>query len=202
MHISEGILSPPVLAVGWALALPCLAVGLKRLAPESIPRTAMLAAAFFVASLIHVPVGPSSAHLILNGLLGLMLGWVAFPAIMVGLGLQALLFQFGGITTLGINTCVMALPAALCGLVCRPALSSDKPWISAAAAFACGAGAVFGSGLVVGIALVSTGEGFVQAATAVLLMNLPIMAIEGVITAFVVAFLRKVKPEVFQAAAA
>ena len=38
----------------------------------------LLGAAFFVASLIHVPIGFSSAHLILNGLLGVVLGWAAF----------------------------------------------------------------------------------------------------------------------------
>jgi cobalt/nickel transport system permease protein len=38
-----------------------------------------------VASLIHVPIGPSNAHLILNGLVGLLLGWGAFPAILVAL---------------------------------------------------------------------------------------------------------------------
>ena len=47
--------------------------------------------AIFVASLVHVPVGPSSMHLVLNGLLGLLLGWAAFPAILVGLLLQAVL---------------------------------------------------------------------------------------------------------------
>ena len=35
-------------------------------------------------------------HLVLNGLMGLLLGWLAVPAILVALFLQALLFQFGG----------------------------------------------------------------------------------------------------------
>jgi cobalt/nickel transport system permease protein len=44
----------------------------------------VLSATFFVASLIHVPVGPSSVHLIMSGLAGLVLGWTAFPALFVG----------------------------------------------------------------------------------------------------------------------
>ena len=43
-------------------------------------------------------------HLILNGLLGMLLGWAAFPSIFVALMLQAILFQYGGITVLGVNT--------------------------------------------------------------------------------------------------
>jgi cobalt/nickel transport system permease protein len=191
-----------VLLAGWAVGGLGVAVGLKKLTPERVPQTALLAAAFFVASLIHVPVGPSSAHLILNGLLGLILGWEAFPAILVGLSLQAVFFQFGGVTALGVNTTIMALPAVFLGLACRPALASPHAWVQTAAAFACGAGAVCLSGILVGLALISTGQGFAAAAAAVLLMNLPIMLIEGMVTVFAVAFLRKVKPEILDAATA
>jgi cobalt/nickel transport system permease protein len=57
--------------------------------------------AFFVASLIHVPFGPTSVHLLIPGLVGAMLGPSAFLSIGLGLLLQSLLFQFGGITALG-----------------------------------------------------------------------------------------------------
>jgi cobalt/nickel transport system permease protein len=77
---------------------------------KEVPKVAILSSVFFVASLIHVPLGPSSVHLILNGIMGVLLGWTAFPAILVALALQGVLFQFGGITTLGVNTLNMALP--------------------------------------------------------------------------------------------
>ena len=108
MHISEGVLSGPVLISGGALAAAGTAIGLKKLDYDRIAQAAILSAAFFVASLIHVPIGPANAHLILNGLVGLLLGWAAFPAILVALVLQAMLFQFGGITALGVNTMIMA----------------------------------------------------------------------------------------------
>ena len=78
-----------------------LAIGLKKMDYEKLPEVAVLSSVFFVASLIHVPIGPSAAHLILNGLCGVLLGWLAFPAIFVGLTLQGVLFEYGGITTLG-----------------------------------------------------------------------------------------------------
>ena len=58
MHISEGVLSGPVLISGGALAAVGTAIGLKKLDYDRIAQAAILSAAFFVASLIHVPIGP------------------------------------------------------------------------------------------------------------------------------------------------
>lgn len=99
MHISEGVLSPAVLGAGAVLAAAGIVIGLRKLDYDRLMTVAILAAAFFVGSLIHVPIGPSSVHLILNGLLGMLLGWAAFPSIFVALMLQAILFQYGGIRT-------------------------------------------------------------------------------------------------------
>lgn len=196
MHISEGVLSAPVLLAGAALSLGGLTLGLKKLSHDHVPQAAILSAAFFVASLVHVPVGFSSAHLILNGLLGAILGWVAFPVICIALLLQAVLFQFGGLTVLGVNTFTMAFPAVVCAFLCRPLLASERTNRAALGGFLCGAGAVFFSGILVALALIGTGEGFLHAAEAILLANLPIAVIEGLVTAGLVTFLRRVKPEI------
>ena len=74
MHISEGVLSPAVLGAGAVLAAAGIVIGLRKLDYDRLMTVAILAAAFFVGSLIHVPIGPSSVHLILNGLLGMLLG--------------------------------------------------------------------------------------------------------------------------------
>ncbi|MDA3786018.1 MAG: energy-coupling factor ABC transporter permease, partial [Deltaproteobacteria bacterium] len=108
MHLAEGILSGPILLGGAVLAVAGTAIGLKKIDQERIMTTALLGAAFFVATLVHVPVGPGSAHLLLNGLMALILGWGCFPAILVALVLQALFFQFGGFTVLGVIVVVIA----------------------------------------------------------------------------------------------
>ena len=77
MHIAEGVLSAPILIAGGAACAAGLAVGLKRLPTDRLATVAIFSATFFIASLIHVPVGPSSVHLLLNGLIGLILGWAA-----------------------------------------------------------------------------------------------------------------------------
>lgn len=194
MHISEGVLNGPVLIAGAGLALAGSAAGLKTLELDRIAQAGMLAAAFFVASLIHVPVGPSSVHLILNGVVGLLLGWAAFPAILTALLLQAMLFQYGGITTLGVNTVIMALPAVICYYLFGP-FTFKKPLWSVPAAFACGAGSVFLGAVLAGASLMFTGAGFLEVAGLVVAAHLPVMIIEGLITVFCVAFLKKVKPE-------
>lgn len=193
MHISEGVLSPPVLAVGAGLAVAGVGYGLSRLDYDDIPKAGVMSAAFFVASLVHVPLGPSSVHLIINGLVGLVLGWAAFPAIFVALLLQAVFFSYGGLTVLGVNTVLMAGPAVACGAVFGPLVKKTPP-VAYTAAFACGFGAVFLSALVLAAALVATGEQFTEAAIAIVTAHSVIMAIEGLVTLFVVAFLRKVQP--------
>jgi cobalt/nickel transport system permease protein len=197
MHISEGVLSPAVLGGGAALAAVGTAIGLKKLDYEAIPRVAILSAAFFVATLIHVPVGPVGLHLVLNGLAGLLLGWLAVPAILIALFLQALLFQFGGLTVLGVNTVTMAAPAVLCFYAYRGFLRRQGT-TAAVVAFACGATAILVSGLLVAVALVTTGQSFLQVAELVLLAHIPVMVIEGIITLFVFLFLKKVRPEMLE----
>jgi cobalt/nickel transport system permease protein len=194
MHISEGILSAPVLVSGAGLAAAGTAVGLARLDYDRIAQVGVMSAAFFVASLIHVPFGPASVHLVLNGVVGLLLGWGAFPAILVALLLQGVLFQYGGITTLGINTVNMALPAVLCYFLFARFLWKSPAW-AAAAAFACGALSVLFSGLMVGATLIFTEEDFLEVAGAIVAAHVPVMIIEGIVTVVCVGFLKKVQPD-------
>jgi cobalt/nickel transport system permease protein len=193
MHISEGVLSGSVLLTGGAFAAAGTAIGLKNLDYDRIAQVGILSSAFFVVSLIHVNIGPSSVHLILNGIVGLLLGWAAFPAILVALTLQSLFFQFGGITALGVNTVIMALPAVLCYYLFG-SLIKKKHSISIAASFAGGFLSVFFSALLLGTSLIVTEQNFWEVSMLVVMANLPVMIIEGIITAFCVTFLKKVHP--------
>jgi len=196
MHISEGVLATPVLAAGALLTAGGLAVGLRRMQAEQMVPSAMVAAIFFLASLVHVPLGPSNVHLILNGLVGLILGWGAFPAIFVALSLQAVLFQFGGLTALGANTLIMATPAVLCAMIFRPLLIAPNPRFVGLGAFLTGFVAMGLSGLLMAACLALSGEAFLPLAWLVLLGHLPLMFVEGLISMATVSFLHKVKPEV------
>jgi cobalt/nickel transport system permease protein len=268
VHIDNNVLQWPWEAGGFATAVVLLVFGAWRLTEEEIPRIALLTAAFFVASQIHVRVPPGSVHLLLNGLVGIILGRRAIPAIFVGLMLQTLLLGHGGVTALGVNACVLTIPALFSWLLFRalnrlPGLTqpivravlvaascalwfvsavlavtllflgpaSDPGMVAAYALAVLGnpltliGAAAFGGiaawlerwlenapefplGLLVGeIAvlltvtlnvgvLIAGGQGFGATPPLLLLMlHVPIAAIEGVVLGFAVGFLAKVKPE-------
>jgi cobalt/nickel transport system permease protein len=195
VHISEGVLSGPVLAAGAALALAGTGLGLKKIDYDRIVHVAILASAFFVASLIHVNIGPASVHLILNGIVGLLLGFAAIPAILTALLLQAVLFQYGGLTTLGVNVVVMAVPAVLSHYLFLPMLGKSST-LTFIAGFLAGLFSILFSSILLGLALWFTNQNFLETSLVIITAYIPVMIIEGIVTGFCVTFLLKVYPEI------
>lgn len=196
MHISEGVLNAKILLTGGAVAIGALTYSLSKMENRRIPKVAVMSAAFFVASLVHVPVGPANFHLVLIGIVGILLGWSSFPAITIALFLQAVLFGFGGLTTLGVNICIMGIPAVITYAVFYK-FNWKNHVTSSILGFGCGALAVFIAATLLMFVLTTTGESFVMIAKVVFWAHLPLAVIEGIITMFVVGFLRKVRPEIF-----
>lgn len=197
MHISEGVLSPAVLGGGFALAAAGTWLGLRKADYQQLTTTAVLASVFFVASLVHVPLGPGNVHLVLNGLLGLFLGWTVFPALLVALLLQAILFRYGGIAVLGVNTFIMAFPAVLCHYAFRSLMGRPGrvDAFRTFGAFCCGALSVAGAAVCTALALGFSNEGFWTSAKILLLAHTPVMAVEGLIAALVLSFIARSRPE-------
>lgn len=198
MHISDGVLSAPVWIGGYAVTAGMVAATMKKMKVEQMPKVAVVTSAFFVASLIHIPIGPTSIHLILNGLVGTILGPMAFVSILLGSALQALLFQHGGITTIGSNAVMMGVPAFLAYKI----FSLRKVFIfksnEAVFGFLAGALAIFFAVLILATLLVTTGSEFIGVAKYAALAHLPIMIIEGIVTGFIASFLMRVKPEILE----
>jgi cobalt/nickel transport system permease protein len=199
MHIADGALAAPVLIAGAVATVAGGAIGLRKLTMESIPAAGVLSATFFVASLIHFPVGPSSVHLILNGLAGLVLGWVAFPALLVALLLQAVFFGFGGLTVLGVNALIIAGPAVIMFYTCRRGVMSPNMAVATAWGAVAGAGAIVLTTGFVAAALALSGQQFIVAAELTFFLHIPVMIIEAAVTAFAVYLIRTVRPELFAA---
>ena len=197
MHIVDGALATPVLVAGSVAAACGVAAGVRRLDADRLPQVGVLSAVFFVGALVHVPLGPSSVHLILNGLLGLVLGWAAFPALLVALLLQAAFFGFGGITVLGVNTLNIALPAVIVWHLVGGIARTARPAVAAAVGAAAGAGAILLTCALVAASLAFSGDEFLPAAKLVFAAHVPVMVLEGVLTAAAVLLIRKVKPELF-----
>lgn len=194
MHLSDGVLAPPVLLAGAGLAILATARGLRELDSERLALAAMLAAAFFVAGTLHVPVGIGSVHVVLNGLAGLLLGWRVFPVLLVGLALQALLFSFGGFAVLGVNLVILGVPALLAYAVLRPLMtrSTLSPTLVGALASLIGvAGAI---GLTALALALSGGESFRHLIWLVMLAQLPAFAVDMLVSALALGMLARALP--------
>ncbi len=195
MHISEGVLSAPILTSGAVLSLAGCAIGLKKMNYDQIMSVAMFSSAFFVASLIHVPAGIGSVHLLLGGLMGLILGWSAFPAILVALVLQTIFFQYGGLLVLGVNTINIAGPAVLCGFLFKSSVLKDSR-AQLIGSFCAGFFAMGFSAVCMAFSLWLTDQNFFKTAAILIISHLPVMVIEGLVTMVVVRFLARVQPDI------
>ena len=207
MHIPDGILPVSVTAAGYAAAAAVTWYSLRKIKQkedprQDIPKASLMTAAFFVVTLIHIPIPPTSVHLVLNGLMGALLGYYAFPAILIGLFFQAVMFGHGGLTTLGVNAIIMGLPAIIAAYIfrLRKIGNTDGPRKNGVFGFLAGFVAIgLSVAMFVAILLTSLPADLNAAVEqtaifALAIAHLPLMLIEGVITAFLVVFLRRVRP--------
>ncbi|MDY3553769.1 CbiM family transporter [Gemmata sp. JC717] len=196
VHLGDGALSDVWLASGFAGMAVLLAIALYRVREDEIPRIGVLTAAFFVASSVHIKLAvlPTSVHLILNGLVGVVLGRRAPLAVSIGLGLQFALLQHGGWSTLGLNTCIVGTPALAAGLLYPALRRLGVP--AFARGVLLGGGAVATAILLNFVTLLLGGKyEWERLAQLVLLAHLPVVVVEGAMLGVLVSYLEKVKPE-------
>ncbi|BAQ65647.1 cobalt transporter CbiM [Geminocystis sp. NIES-3709] len=209
MHIPDGILPPAISISGYAITGGITWFSLRQISKqpdyqEQIPKASLLTAAFFVSSLIHIPIPPFSIHLVLNGIMGLVLGYFAFPAILIGLFFQAVFFQHGGLSTLGINAIIMGIPSLVAYSLwsLRKLSLFNNPITQNILTFFVGSIAVFLSALIfvfITLNTISSDFNIDTEKTAILtsLIGYSIQGIiEGILTVMLVNFLEKVKPEI------
>ncbi|WP_216828693.1 CbiM family transporter [Alkalihalobacterium elongatum] len=198
VHVADGVLSFPVAVATTAGAIGILAYSLKGIKEDEIPKISLLTGAFFVSSLINIPVGPTSIHPLLSGFLGLALGRRAPIGIFIGLLLQAALFQHGGLSTLGANTLLMSLPAYLVYFMSQTV--KQIPYFLKG--FAAGFGAVLGGVFLLILLLLLSDqrytEGTFSVINIVLVAYFPLAILEGVLTGFSVKYLYTLRPTFFE----
>jgi cobalt/nickel transport system permease protein len=197
VHISDGILAPWLWGSGWVITAAILAYALKKMKIDDVPKLSVITAAVFVASLIHFQAGPTSVHLVLNGFAGVTLGILAYPCIFIALVLQAFLFQHGGVTTIGINTVNMGVPALIsffifkAGMKLNIGISKNEILFGAIA----GGIAVALAILLLAVELLVTGEELTEVTTFVVFAHIPVILVEAIFTGVIAGFLAIVKPE-------
>ena len=119
MHIRDGILSPEVCVVTGLISLAAVGYSLRKLRLDledrAVPLTGMLASVVFAGQMVNFPlIGlPVSGHLLGGVLAAVMLGpWAACLAITLVLVVQAVLFNDGGLLSLGANILNMGVVGA------------------------------------------------------------------------------------------
>ena len=197
MHISEGVLDAKMVISGYIVASGMAAVVLRKIKNENIPRISVMGACFFVSSLIHFKVGVSSVHLTLIGLIGIILGPSSILAIISGLFFQAVMFQHGGLSTLGVNTVVFGLPALFAHLVFKSIARKHRErraLLSLVGGIITGVSIILAASLVLLILLVSE-KGLAGIAVIFSTSHVVLSVIEGTITYLVIWQILRIKPQ-------
>lgn len=208
MHIPDGMLPVAVIAGGYVATGALTWYSIRKVNqlenPQAeIPKVALLTAAFFVSSSIHIPVPPTSVHLLLSGLMGALLGWFAMPAIVIGLVLQAIMFGHGGITTIGVNALVLGVPALLAHFLFQWFKGDGSSrWRLISAGILAGAVGVGVTVLIFFSLLINFISADLidpaaerRAIIGLALAHLPLLFIEGGMTGMLIGYLARVKPE-------
>jgi cobalt/nickel transport system permease protein len=115
LHIPDGFLSLPIIAVTWVIAIGLIALALSKAQAEyqerAVPLMGVCGAFIFAAQMINFPIpGGTSGHLLGGTLAGALLGPWAGSLVMVAVFIvQSVIFQDGGLTVLGANIFNMGL---------------------------------------------------------------------------------------------
>ena len=121
LHAPDGFFSLPIAIAGYVLAAVFIGIAIrqtnKSLNERIVPMMGVMAAFIFAAQMLNFPVaGGTSGHLVGGALAAIVLGpWAAILVMTAVVGLQALLFQDGGLVVLGINLVNMSIVSVLAG---------------------------------------------------------------------------------------
>ena len=189
MHIADGIIDARIAIAANAVAVAAIYVSGRKTTTEEIPKMGITGAALFVASLVHIPFAGTSVHPGLYGLVGIILGKRAFPVIFTVVLFQSLIFQHGGLLSVGINSINMGAGAFAAWLIWRQQALPEY----LRAAFAGFIGIIIPTFLMAAeFQLSGYGRGILYLFSIYIL----VAVVEGIVTLSVVKFFRRIKSDI------
>lgn len=202
------MMDPAIVILGWALALPVIALSVyklnKRVDERMVPFMAILAAGIFVAQMLNFPVGGgTTGHLVGAALAVVLVGLYGSVLIMTTiLVIQCLIFGDGGLTALGLNLLNMAVIAPLVAHGVLRFAPNHRSLTVPLAAWASVFIAALSCGLMLAASYSISGGDFGIVAS----VSIPAMAGwhaiiavgEAIITTGVVVFISRVAPEMLE----
>lgn len=208
MHIPDGFLSVAVAAILWVVSLVFIMIALKRAGKEidesRLPLVGVLAAAIFAGQMLNFSVaGGTSGHLLGAALAVLLVGpWPAVLVMTSVVMVQALVFQDGGILTLGANLFNMAIVGVAVAYFVSTLFKrwfGDKRWATLLSAFAAGWFSIFIAALAASLELALSGTSPANIAIPAMGGVHALIGIgEGLITLGAVSLLLTSKPQLLE----
>jgi cobalt/nickel transport system permease protein len=209
MHIPDGFLSVTVSIILWIFSIAVIAYSLRRVGRDlderQVPLMGVLAAAIFAGQMLNFSVaGGTSGHMMGAAIATILLGpWAAVLVLSTVVGVQALIFQDGGLLALGANIFnmgVVGVTVAYFAYQTVRKLSGGKKWGVFVGGFAA-------AWLSIEIAALGTGLELALSGTSPANIAIPAMggihAIigigEGLITLGALAFIASTRPDLVQA---
>ena len=204
MHVPDGLFSIPVSIVFTLIVVAVLAVALRMLSRQNdhrlVPLMGVMAAFIFASQMVNFPVGPgTTGHLLGGTLAAILLGpWAATLVMATVVFFQALIGD-GGITALGPNIFNMGVIGTCVGyLVYRAVLGQatrSTARVVGASFFAAWVAVVLGS-VFVSFQLAASGTvSLARTLPPMVLTHMVIGVCEALITAFIIAFVLRTRPE-------
>jgi cobalt/nickel transport system permease protein len=211
MHMADALISPAVGGTMLAATSGILVYSARKLKQEmadhKLPLMGVLGAFVFAAQMINfsIPATGSSGHLVGGIILSILLGpYAAFITLASVITVQCLFFADGGLLALGCNIFNMAFFACFIGYpLIYKRIAGDRPTqgrILLGALAAAIVSVVLGA-LAVVLETTLSGISELHFSTFILLMlpiHLAIGIVEGLITAAVVTFVWKARPELVE----
>ena len=208
LHIPDGFLSTPVAVAGYVGAAVAVGVAVRitdrRLDERAVPLMGVMAAFIFAAQMMNFPVaGGTSGHMLGGALAAILLGpWAAILVMTAVIGLQALLFQDGGLVALGANVFNMGVLTALVGWAAYRGLSVFRrlhPAVAAIAVFVAAWLSVEASAVAVAFQLAISDTSPIEVALPAMAGVHALIGIgEGLVSVAAVAFVLRTRPDLVQ----
>ena len=121
LHIPDGFLTITVSLIFWLITIILVAISVSKtnrsLGEKQVPLMGVMAAFIFAAQMLNFPIaGGTSGHFLGGALAALVLGpWAGILVMTAVVGVQALLFQDGGLLVMGANILNMGILTAVIG---------------------------------------------------------------------------------------
>ena len=209
MHIPDGFLSLMVSGLMWLCSIVVIAIALKRvntdLGERQVPLMGVLAAAIFAGQMLNFAVaGGTSGHLMGAALAAILVGpWPAVLVMTTVVGVQALIFQDGGLVVLGANIFNMAVVGVfVANFVYQTVrrLAGGRTWSIFAGGFLAAWASIFIAALAVALELALSGTSPANLAIPAMAGIHTLIGIgEGLLTVGALAVIQATRPDLLDA---